>query len=40
MTGRLNHWEEYRLFPKIMKTFADLKETFDREDAARPLLVT
>jgi len=30
MTGRLNGPEEYRLFLKLMKTFADLKETFDR----------
>jgi hypothetical protein len=30
LTGRLNNSEEYRLFLKTMKTFADLKETFDR----------
>ena len=30
MTSRLNDPEEYRLFLKLMKTFADLKETFDR----------
>jgi hypothetical protein len=30
LTGRLNNPEEYRLFLKTMKTFADLKETFDR----------
>jgi hypothetical protein len=29
MAGRLDHWEEDRLFQKLMKTFADLKETFD-----------
>ena len=29
-SSRLNHPEEYRLFLKLMKTFADLKETFDR----------
>jgi hypothetical protein len=28
--SRLNNAEEYRLFLKLMKTFADLKETFDR----------
>jgi hypothetical protein len=27
LTGRLNNPEEYRLFLKLMKTFADLKET-------------
>jgi hypothetical protein len=30
MTSRLNDPEEHRLFLKTMKTFADLKETFDR----------
>jgi|SRR5690242_7591708 hypothetical protein len=30
MTARLYHWDDHRLFPKIMKTFADLKEAFDR----------
>ena len=30
LTSRLNNPEEYRLFLKLMKTFADLKETFDR----------
>jgi len=30
LTSRLNNPEDYRLFVKIMKTFADLKETFDR----------
>jgi hypothetical protein len=29
-TSRLNNPEEYRLLLKLMKTFADLKETFDR----------
>jgi hypothetical protein len=30
MVGRLNNPEDYRLFLKLMKTFADLKETFER----------
>jgi len=30
LTGRLNHPEDYRLFLKTMKTFADLKQTFER----------
>jgi hypothetical protein len=30
MTSRLNNPEDYRLFLKLMKTFADLKENFDR----------
>jgi hypothetical protein len=30
LTSRLNNPEEHRLFLKTMKTFADLKETFDR----------
>jgi hypothetical protein len=30
MTSRLNNPEDYRLFLKLVKTFADLKETFDR----------
>jgi hypothetical protein len=30
LASRLNNPEEYRLFLKLMKTFADLKETFDR----------
>jgi hypothetical protein len=29
LTSRLNNPEEYRLFLKLMKTFADLKKTFD-----------
>jgi len=29
-SSRLNHPEEYRLFLKLMKTFADLKETRGR----------
>lgn len=30
LTGCLNNPEDYRLFVKIMKAFADLKDTFDR----------
>jgi len=35
LISRLNDPEEYRLFLKLMKTFADLKETFDRGRKAR-----
>jgi len=35
LISRLTDPEEYRLFLKLMKTFADLKETFDRGRKAR-----